>query len=92
MSEINLPHTITLGRPFEYGSERVTQVVIEDELDAGQMADIVNEPKPGSQMIRMVAAVTGWPDPKVKMMKGRDLLAVCEVVNSFLPSGPKIGK
>lgn len=91
MAEITLPHTIQLDRPFTYGSESVSTVVIEDELDAGQMADIVNEPKKGSQMIRMVAAVTGWPDPKVKMMKGRDLLRVCEAINSFLPAGPVTG-
>jgi len=91
MTEITLPHTVTLARPFTYGTETVSTVVIEDELDAGQMADIMNEKKQGDQTLRMVAAATGWPDPKVKMLKARDLMAITAVVNHFLPAGPVTG-
>lgn len=89
--EIVFPHTIQLLRPFDYGKERVESVVIEKEPTAGDLVDIMNETKNGNQALRMVAACTGWPDPKVKMLKARDFQAVLKIVQPFLGDGPETG-
>jgi hypothetical protein len=39
----------------------------------------------------MVSACTGWPDPKIKLIKARDLLAIVEVIKPFLEGGQEIG-
>ena len=89
--EIELPHTLKLSKPFRYGlsetAEVVDHVVIEKELTGGDLVSITNEKRDGERLLRMVSALTGWPDPKVKMMSARDFLAVSEVGQSFLPSG-----
>lgn len=90
--EIKLPHTVELRSPLTWGKETITEVVIERELNAGDLADVMNEAKPGDQFIRLVSAATGWPDPQVKVLSARDVMAISGVVQSFLPDGLGIGK
>lgn len=89
--EVEFPHTVKLFRPFNYGQERVEYVVLEKEPDAGDLANIMNAERKGDQMLRMVSACTGWPDPKIKLIKARDLLAIVEVIKPFLGGGQEIG-
>jgi hypothetical protein len=89
--EVEFPHTVKLFRPFQYGQERVESVVLEKEPDAGDLANIMNAERKGDQMLRMVSACTGWPDPKIKLIKARDLLAIVEVIKPFLGGGQEIG-
>jgi len=89
--EVEFPHTMKLSRPFNYGQERVESVVLEKEPDAGDLANIMNAERKGDQMLRMVSACTGWPDPKIKLIKARDLLAIVEVIRPFLGGGQEIG-
>lgn len=89
--EIVFPHTVTLFKPFDYGKERVEKVVLEHEPTAGDLVDIMNEKKNGDQALRMVSACTGWPDPKVKMLKARDFQAVLKIIQPFLGDGPETG-
>lgn len=91
MVEVEFPHTMKLRRPFNYGQDRVDSVVLEKEPDAGDLAAMMNEPRKGDQMIRIVSSCTGWPDPKIKLIKARDLMAIMEVIKSFLGDGPEIG-
>lgn len=91
MVEVEFPHTMKLFRPFNYGQERVESVVLEKEPDAGDLANIMNAERKGDQMIRMVATCTGWPDPKIKLIKARDLLTIVEVISPFLGGGQEIG-
>lgn len=89
--EILLPYTHKFAKPFRYGTETHTEVVIDHEPTAGDLADIMNEKKPGDQFIRMVSCATGWPDPMVKALPGREVLEITKVVNHFLPSGLPTG-
>lgn len=89
--EVEFPHTVKLFRPFNYGQERVESVILEKEPDAGDLARIMNAERKGDQMLCMVSACTGWPDPKIKLLKARDLMAIVEVIKPFLGGGPEIG-
>lgn len=90
--EIVLPMVLKLKAPFSWGKEgEVKEVSILHEPTAGDLAGAMNEKKQGDQSIRLVAAVTGWEEPKVKAMGGRDFLAVSAVVTAFLPAGPGTG-
>lgn len=91
MVEVEFPHTVKLAHPFHYGQERVESVVLEKEPDAGDLANIMNEERKGDQMLRMVSSCTGWPDPKIRLIKARDLLAIVEVIKPFLGDGQEIG-
>ena len=89
--EITLPYVLKLKAPFEWGQESVTEVAVRHEPTAGDLANAMNEKKQGDQALRLVSAVTGWEEPKVKAMGGRDFLAVSAVVTAFLPAGPGTG-
>lgn len=89
--EIVLPMVLKLKAPFSWGKEEVKEVSILHEPSAGDLAASMNEKKQGDQSIVLVAAVTGWDEPKVKAMGGRDFLAVSAVVTAFLPAGPETG-
>jgi hypothetical protein len=91
MVEVVFPHTIKLIRPFDYGQERVESVTLEKEPDAGDLVQIMNVERKGDQMLRIVSTCTGWPDPKIKLIKARDILAIVEVVKPFLGGGQEIG-
>lgn len=85
--EIIFPHTVQLLRPFDYGKEHVTEVVLLSEPTAGDLADVMNEPKDGNKYIRIISAATGWPDPKIKLMKARDAQAITAILQPFLGGG-----
>lgn len=89
--EIVLPLTLKLKSSFTWGQEDVKEVTIRHEPTAGDLASAMNEKKQGDQALRLVSTVTGWEEPKVKAMGGRDFLAVSAVVTAFLPAGPGTG-
>lgn len=87
-----LPYTHKLARPFVYGSETHTEIVIEEELTGGGLFEVLNEKNQGDQTLRLLSELTGWPDPKVKALPAREVVALAEVANRFLPSGQQTGK
>lgn len=82
-----LPHKLQLVKPIKWGSEEITEVVIDREPNAGDLVEIMNEKKAGDQLLRMVACATGLEDPKVKAMSARDVMRVTGIVQAFLPGG-----
>lgn len=89
--ELELPYTHQFRKPFKFGTETHTEVVLEHELTGGDILDAMNEKREGDRVLRLLSALTGWPDPKVKAIPAREFLALGELVGRFLPSGLPTG-
>lgn len=82
-----LPHTITLAKPFQYGSELITTATIEKEPLGGDLVNMLNEKGDGNRTLRITADMLGWPDAKVKMLGAKDFIDIQAVTSAFLPGG-----
>jgi hypothetical protein len=89
---LDLPYTHRFVKPFVFGSETHTEIVISDELTGGALFEVMNEENQGDQTLRLISELTGWPDPKVKALPAREIIALAGVANRFLPAGPGTGK
>ena len=93
-TKITIPHVHTLLYPIEWGKdETITQIEINRRLKA---KDLKNLPASNAMkmehMIQLVAKITAKPVALIEELDSVDLIALTEVVTSFLPAGQETGE
>lgn len=92
--EYNIPYTYPLKFPVQFGKdETVEEIMITRRLKA---KDLKNLPASSSikmeHMMQLVCKVTAKPMALIEEIDADDLMALTEVVSSFLPNGQKTGE
>ena len=96
IEHVEVPKTFTLEFPFDFGkgenAEEVTELTIKRRLNAGDLTDITaGIAMPIGDMLKLISRLCEWPLIKVKKLDAFDMMAVTEVINSFLGSGQTDG-
>lgn len=89
-----LKHPITLTFKGPNGEEReeiVTELSFK-RLKAKMLRVMDGVKGEGSQAIALIATMTGQPIKVIDELDGEDLEAAGEVIESFFPNSPRIGK
>jgi len=91
---IELPHSIELEIPVEWGKEESprTTVTIVRRLKAKDFKGIHAQNMKFDDMIKLISRVTDEPMSFIEELDAADMMQCAEVVNSFLPSGLTTGE
>jgi hypothetical protein len=93
--EFEIPFTRTLSYPIKVGKDgdEITEITVKRRLKA---KDLKNLPASSNikmyHMIQMIALITGTASAIIEELDAEDLLALTEVVSSFLPGGQMTGE
>lgn len=92
--EVNyeLPYTLNLQEPIEWGKETRTTVVVNRRLKAKDFKGIVASNIRFDDMMRLISKVSGEPIAFIEELDAADLFELSKVVQSFLPSGLTTGE
>ena len=86
-----LPIVVKLKYPVKWGQETIDSIKFDRRLKAKDMKGIPASHIQFEHMIKLLAKLTGIAETMLDEIDGEDIMAVMEVVQGFLPSGPVIG-
>lgn len=88
------PIVITLRRPLKWGSETITEAVIEKELEGADLIYAQNAlvgkegtPRSGDYNLCLMSRATNLSEPQIKALSARDFNRILSEVQAFLPDG-----
>lgn len=88
----DIPHTMNLTVPVEWGEETRTSIVINRRLKARDFKGIKASDIRFDDMMKLVSKVTGESISFIEELDAADLFEASQVVQSFLPSGLTTGE
>lgn len=87
-----LPYTIELKEPVQWGEETRTTIVVTRRLKAKDFKGIKASDIRFDDMMKLISRVTGEPIAFIEELDAADLFEASQVVQSFLPSGLTTGE
>jgi len=87
-----IPHTIELIVPVQWGDETISTIVINRRLKAKDFKGIKASDIRFDDMMKLVSRVTGESIKFIEELDAADLFEASQVVQSFLPSGLTTGE
>ena len=87
-----LPYTHTLKYPIAGVKDPITEIVFTRRIIARDLKGIpAGKDMTMEHMTALIARVVGKPTAVIELIDAVDLVALSEVVASFLPNSPKTG-
>lgn len=91
--QYQLPYTLKLSRPFQYGKDReITEITFNRRTKAKDYKGIQAQNIRFDDILRLISKTTGESMSLIEELDSEDMMAAVDVVNSFLPSGQTVGK
>lgn len=83
-----LPYTMKLEHPVQFGEELVEELEFVNPLTAGDMWDMPAQDQKLGDTFKLVGKMTARPLSFVKKLQAADIVSAAKFVQSFLPDGP----
>lgn len=83
-AKTEMPYTLELLEPIDFGSEKITEVVFKNRLRAGMVMHLTvgQQPKYG-HFLPVIAAMTGQPEALIMQLGYADYVNCLETVTLF---------
>lgn len=88
---VKVPQTIVLEHPIEYGSQTITEIVIERRLKTGDLTGISASNQSVDDLIMVASRLCGQPTKVLKEMDLEDSVKIIALVTEFLAPFREIG-
>lgn len=88
---MELPITITLKTPMQYGNKDVTELVFARELEGTDVRGISVADVRFDDLATVAGRLCGYPSSFIMKLKGADFMAVSKVATDFLSDSPPTG-
>jgi len=89
--EVELPFTLTLREPIEWGSETRETIVITKRLKAKHFKGMRGSDMSFTDQISLISQATVEPFALIEEIDAGDFMVLSNVINSFLPPGLTTG-
>lgn len=82
------------SKPWNFGSETITEVEIKEEYTAGDMRKIKNAHRPdgennGDFEFMLIVVGTGYTQTQAELIPGEDFDDLVEAIANFIPHGSR---
>lgn len=89
--EFQLPYTVKLSYPIEYGKRTISEITFQRRPRAGDVRQMSVQNQTFGDILNIVSKCTAQPTSVVERMDLDDVSECARIVNSFLSSGTVSG-
>lgn len=83
---------VKLKKPIAFGDQTITELIIRDEVVAGDMRGIpMRDPMWFDDVLKLLGRLAAQPDPVINKLSFEDLAEVAPLVAGFIGGSPPTG-